>query len=339
MDRKKNIGYLDILRVSAAFTVVLLHVISSSRFHLETALDPATDAALRAVRVLLNWCVPVFVMITGYIFLGTEKACDYPQVKKYILRFLGALATFGLGYAVMERIYWEKAFTLRLLLEAVGDVFTGNLWEHMWYVYEILGIYLILPILKPFCEKGVRHLVWGCGVTFLFCLLVPCAEDILEKSGMEVTIAFRIPLTRYLFYLFAGGLFAAAGKTKRKVLPAALWLCLWSAALLVFGHLGLNTGFLSLPAAGMTLAVFHLTRLLFENRPVSRWWRHLASAAWGIYLIHPLFLNVLFKLLKLNPLDGWAAVTVPATAAGVFGLSWGAVWLLKKLPVFRKILA
>lgn len=338
MAREKSIGYLDILRVSAAFTVVLLHVISSSRFHLETALDPTTDGVLRAVRVLLNWCVPVFVMITGFIFLGTRKECDYPHVKKYILRFLGALATFGLGYAVMERIYWEKAFTFHLLLGAVGDVFTGKLWEHMWYVYEILGIYLLLPILKPFCEKGVRHLAWGCGVTFLFCVLVPCGEDLLRHCGMDVTVALRMPMTRYLFYLFAGGLFAAAKQKKRPVVTAVLWLGFWAAALLAFCHLGLDSSFLSLPAAGLTVSVFHLTRLLFENRPVAGVWRHLAAATWGIYLIHPLFLNVMFKLLKLNPLDGCAALTIPVTAIGVFGLSWGTVWILKKLPVFRKIL-
>jgi hypothetical protein len=65
--------YLNGLRVFATFAVIMIHVFSPiNRYFSEVS----TGAELYLCVVLQNlwqWCVPIFVMITGVLFLNPEK--------------------------------------------------------------------------------------------------------------------------------------------------------------------------------------------------------------------------------------------------------------------------
>lgn len=41
-----------------------------------------------------------------------------------------------------------------LLFVTLTNFFTGHCWSHMYYLYMLIGLYLITPILKPFLLKA-----------------------------------------------------------------------------------------------------------------------------------------------------------------------------------------
>lgn len=45
----------------------------------------------------------------------------------------------------------ERTFRIRMIPEALKMTLMGHTWSHMWYLYLILFLYLITPLLKKCC--------------------------------------------------------------------------------------------------------------------------------------------------------------------------------------------
>lgn len=71
MKSDSSTEYLNILRWMATIAVVLIHVITAESDIYESY------RLLYVIRNLLNWCVPIFVMISGVLFLNPEKKFQY----------------------------------------------------------------------------------------------------------------------------------------------------------------------------------------------------------------------------------------------------------------------
>ena len=332
---KQNTGFLSLLRILSALAVVVIHVVASSVTNHTGAVSDTVVQVLDVVHVFMNWSVPVFFMITGFIFLGLKKECEFPKMKKYILRFLAALFVFGFCYAMLERVYSAHTINLAVLLGSVKDIFTGNLWDHMWYVYEIIGIYLVLPMIKPFVEKSRQNLLYAAALTFVFNILLPSVGDLL---GAE--LAFKIPLVRYMFYIFAGGLIAKMrpAATRKHIICTICGLIASAWMVWLFYRNGISCGYTSLAVCMLAIFLFLLLSLIFADYREPQLIKAISGLTWGVYLIHPLVLNVLIKVLKFSPLDYPAYLSVPAVCIGVFAASLLLIFVMKKIPLVKKML-
>lgn len=79
----------------------------------------------------------------------------------------------------------------------------GNSWSHLWYLYALIGLYLILPMLKAFVNNSnEKTLLYLISVIFIFSFVIKLIDKV---SG--ATIAFEIPITGFaIFYALAGKL-------------------------------------------------------------------------------------------------------------------------------------
>ena len=88
MENENSTVYLNYLRVFAALAVLVLHVICTPVAYYQNLYSSTELFWVRFARNLMNWCVPVFVMITGFLLLQPSKTVDYTKVfKKYCLIF------------------------------------------------------------------------------------------------------------------------------------------------------------------------------------------------------------------------------------------------------------
>lgn len=335
-EMKKEVGFLSILRIISAFAVVVIHAVATSVFNYSGDVSDSIVYVLDTVHVYMNWAVPVFFMITGYIFIGLKSECELSKMKKYVLRFLAALFIFGFGYAMLERVYSTHTINIDNFIYAIGDIFTGNLWDHMWYVYEIIGIYIVLPIVKPFTDKSNKNLIYAASVTFVFNILLPFIGDMF---GTE--LAFSIPLVRYMFYIFAGGLIAKLHipNIKRNRIYSICFLIASICLVWIFYRNGISCAYNSLAICAMALSIFLLFSLIFENcAGKNRIIKDLSSLTWGVYLIHPLVLNVVIKVLHIQPLDYPPYFSIPILCIGVFAVSLLLIFVMKKIPLVKKML-
>lgn len=213
-------SFISLLRIISAFAVVVIHVITSSIGNNVGTIPPSTQSSLHLIEALMRWSVPVFFMITGYIFLGVKQECTFASIRKYVLRFLAVLFTVGWLFALMERTFNAGSLQPKFVPLALRDVLLNNLWDHMWYLYAIIGLYLLLPVLKPFVDARPENLPMLCALTFLSGIIIPTLNDIFD---VEIAIDFLL-VSRYAFYVLFGAWVSKWEITPpRRVCAPAAW--------------------------------------------------------------------------------------------------------------------
>ena len=335
MKEKKQIPYIQWLRVFAAAAVVVIHA--------DSAVWPGVSMGSREYVVLtvweslVRWPVPVFVMITGALFLPRKT-----ELRQVLTRYIPRMAA--------AFFFWSGVYALRGGEEGLLERFvTGH--YHLWYLPFACGVYLTIPFLQAIAgdRRLTRQLLW---VSLVIGALVPWLADLgalcfPQWSGVLASLKNSLHFT-FFFDLLAvvllGHVLNTAELTKGQrhllyalgILGAAVTapLTLWAGARTgsssaLFGQLTAPTT-LSTAAAVFVFARYNLTRL-----PKMVDW--LAKHSFGIYLSHVLVLELLYErgvhVLCADPV--W---TVPALSAAVFVISLGLTAVIRRIPAVGKYL-
>lgn len=286
MERKFSI---DLLRIISCLAVIGVHVVSGPMTNYSGALDTRLVTILEKVHVLLNWAVPVFFMITGYCILNKQEY-TYRHCFKHVRKFVLILATVGFVFALLEEVFNVRTFNVSVIAAAVRNVISGNLWDHMWYLYAIIGVYLVLPVLHLFMASTKNNRLILTGLLFFFAIVAPSIKPF-------IAIGVDIPLGGYLFYICFGGM-VAKGDFSKSTSVLIEMAGLVSAIYILWDPVGGDFGYRSLAICLLACSIFIVFNLL--NVKSSKFVAIASSCTLGIYLIHPLFLNVAIKVLKLD---------------------------------------
>ena len=94
----------------------------------------------------------ISVELIGALLLSPERDTSYKAIfKKYLRRIFWALLIFALPMTLSESFLENRGESiLYTLYDGVTDWLRGHSWAHLWYLYMLIGIYLITPIIKPF---------------------------------------------------------------------------------------------------------------------------------------------------------------------------------------------
>lgn len=344
--------FLDVLRVLATCAVVLMHVLTGATDVTDASIVPEYRSLLLSVMDLVTWCVPIFLLISGYLFLNPGRTLTYPvMIKKYCRRIALAILLFGVPYAASELVVAERTFRIRMIPEALKMTLTGHTWSHMWYLYLILFLYLITPLLK----KMLRVLpVWGVGtvmaVIFLGSSVAPFLNKVLDVNSIPVLPDGGV----YFLYYLCGYFFAVREVCVDK--GRNVWLTA-AVAVLALGMI------LSRTLAGFSIQMAYnypftvlLAVLLFAagwNGSIKKHripWQEAGALSFAVYLVHPVYVNLLYKFVKITPFTVLEQCGVQSVAAGqavlilllaafclvVLALATATAWVLRKIPVLRK---
>lgn len=387
--------FLDVLRVLATCAVVLMHVLTGAIDVTDTSIVPEYRSLLLSVMDLVTWCVPIFLLISGYLFLNPKRILTYPvMIKKYCRRIALAILLFGVPYAASELVVTERTFRIMMIPEALKMTLTGHTWSHMWYLYLILFLYLITPLLKKVLQiLPVWSVVAVMAVIFLGSSVAPFLNKVLDINSIPVLpdggVYFLYYLCGYLFAVrevcadkgrntggqmvesgsgrSAGGNAECDGETQNVESQAwNVWLI--AAAVLIMGMI------LSRTLAGFSIQMAYnypftvlLAVLLFaagwkggrdgadsaarEKDRIHRIpWQEAGALSFAVYLVHPVYVNLLYKFVKITPFTVLEQCGVQSVAAGhavlilllavfclvVLALATATAWVLRKIPVLRK---
>lgn len=146
---------ISIMRIIATLAVVFLHTCNTIANNIESYnISEREYFVLTTGNVLMNWAVPIFFMITGSLLLRKNNDLTYKKVIfKYLKRIVLALFIFGVPFSIMEIYMDTRTLDISMILSAIVNVITGNSWSHLWYLYTLIGVYMILPMLKAFVDR------------------------------------------------------------------------------------------------------------------------------------------------------------------------------------------
>lgn len=180
MENKREV-WIDWLRVAACFMVFVVH--STEPFYLGgngSLILNETDAFWSSFfDSFVRSCVPLFIIASSYLLFPVK----YSTGEFFRKRAVRILIPFLLWTAVYAFVWGEPVENFKNLL--LNFNYAAG---HLWFVYMLLGIYLLMPMLSSWAEKvGKKELLFYLAICF-FTTLIPLIRD--WASGVQPTVVY-----------------------------------------------------------------------------------------------------------------------------------------------------
>jgi len=366
--QREHIVWIDVMRLVAMLMVIGVHCIDP--FYISPTLGKLPEykhwAAIYGS--LLRPSVPLFVMMTGLLLLPIGQITIQNFYKKRILRVLYPFLIWSFLYNIFPYITgliglpkeiigdffcYVQGHESQALGDSLKDIamipFNFSFKEnHMWYIYLLIGMYLIMPFFSAWIDKYDRKAqqiflgIWGVS------LFLPYASAYISQYlyGEATWNAFG---TFYYFSGFIGYLLLGYYLGKSKPLSWGKTI-LFSFILFAVGYLITYYGF-SAAAANpnstemdmelyftfcspnvvfMTIACFLvLKKININNESIRRALATMPKYGFGIYIVHYFIVGPIFILMKHLMLP--IPLQVPFMAILIFMISYLFTWFMFKL--------
>ncbi|MCJ8211011.1 acyltransferase family protein [Mucilaginibacter sp. RS28] len=337
----KQLEWIDNIKIFAVLAVIGIHVAAYGvALEFGDGTHPTTAWWVsNFYESLFRSSVPLFVMITGALVLPKELPLNI-FLKKRLGRILLPFLFWSLIYLVFNYLIQVRkaGFTTHQLLEWLKIKLLQGTEFHLWYVYMIIGLYMVIPVIQPWINSASNKKT----LYFLGIWIIALA---LKQFGISDHTALDIRyFSGYLGYLVLGYYLAhRVNIITKHITPAALLLLtgfiitfqgtyLVSAAARRFSDSLYD--FLSLNVLLMAVGIFTIIKGIstIGNSKIMSGFRNIAGRyGFSIYLSHPLFLNIMNHF-NLNYKFIYPAIAIPAVMLICLLLSITLGWVFNKIP-------
>lgn len=348
-----KIVYFDYLRVIGAFAVVLLH---TTAFGFRQTF-PSTDwYVFTILSGFSRWGVPIFVMISGALFLNNSKELGLRRLfEKNIKRIVTSYLFWSSFYAIFVSVILKGNLNPIYIL---GRIVHGE--SHLWFLYMIIGLYMFAPVIKPFVSsrKNCEYfLFFSVLTTFVLPMIfdmvnylfptqkgiIDTLAEVYETIGLQFAAGYTgyfvigHYLHQYVKFPQILSAFGRPGGGKFSVIITSAVLLMVVCVVIssnITGHA--NKYFFGnlRPFVLCISTIIFLYAKQSDFMSVSRSYiEKMASASFGIYLIHFLLIMII-ESLGLYPYH--YPILIPLYAMIVFIVSFGLSLLLYKIPFAKK---
>ncbi len=346
MSMKQRENSFSYLRAIASIAIVCLHTCYVSARIYEGQVSASQFIASRSAVNLLMWAVPCFVMVSGALLLDPKREITYKKLfGSYIFRMAGALIICCPVFQIIDLLMEGTPITASGILTGFQELFTASSWSHLWYLYLMIGLYLLMPFYKKAAaassEKDLLYLLTVYGI---FLSLIP-----LFTSVTGVTLGFYVHVsTIYPFYLFAGYYIYHYGREKLTLSWSLVLLVAATAAILILSILKYSNGLFEtedlwgysspiviVQAIGMYGLFLNVSKHVKPG--FGKVLEELDKNSFGIYLTHMIFVRTAIRAMQINPYGGMAVLKFIAMIACITVISYVLTKILRMIPVLKRI--
>lgn len=159
---KERIAYLDIIRIVACIMVVLMH-------------SPMPDCGapgfvLTGISFVTAPCIGLFFMVSGALLLPTSLSMK-EFYKRRLSKVIFPTLLWTSIYLLVKIINGSiKVAQLPSVVLSIPFSAQGN--GILWFMYVLIGLYLITPIISPWLEKASKNEIelvlglWGISILY-----------------------------------------------------------------------------------------------------------------------------------------------------------------------------
>lgn len=334
---------LDLIRVISMTLVIIIHVSNIYNRNIDNiSFSSYTFAAL--YNTVARIAVPLFFMISGALLIPREDSNEkyVNRVKSIVL----TLFSWSVIYLIWNVLVLDTSYkSLTLLIQT----FFIPIKAHLWFLYAIIGIYLILPFVRKvfkntsYEEEKLYIYLWMffVGVVYLITLIS-------SLFGVPISIQYPIPMIQEAYYLgyFVFGYVIYKNIDKINIENKYLILLFVTNLLFVFVPTIIisyikGSYFQSLFAyrsifymlASGSFMVFILKNNIKDTtiKIISK----IAPYSFGIYFVHAMLINILNNT-KFYILHSTYGILMYSLL--LFIISYIVVFIMKKSKIISKIL-
>lgn len=284
--------------------------------------------------------VPIFIMITGYLLLSkAENLYTYfnKRIKKIFLPFL----FWSLFYLLISSLTEPKKM---LTLNGIVSDFIGNrIFYHLWYMYVLIGLYLIIPILRTYIQNtSKKNRYYLLTIWFMWTIIFP----FFPYAGLNLRPSLDLKLVSgYWGYLILGYLIGEMNISNKHVflsIVVYMWSVVFTAIAVFFevSHSSsnifyfysyLSPNIIVMGASSLIFLKYFANKILLIN-PI---FTNISKASLGIYLLHPAVIIGLSRV-GLTVFSSNPALTIPLITVISFWFSYSIIRVVQKIPILNK---
>ncbi len=338
---------IHLIRGCAILMVVLLHVSAPVRDQWQSMAN--ANFIIGAIFDSLGRSgVPLFLMISGALLLGREED-PLTFYKKRFSRIILPFLFWSFLYAFFSSWQNNQAVHIGKL---INSILWGPSYYHLWYLYMLMGIYLIAPFIQVLVKNlSKRHLEILLVLWFIFKLMLPQLSGQIKiwlNTDFGIGIHSHFPdlyLGYFLlgYYLFTYRPFSQITKPGMWFIGIALIQAMLS--LLIYWKTNAYQELMIMPSSPTVVlqaALFTCWAQRMQKQSFTRIVTLISGLSFGVYLLHP----ILIELLKLGVFGvsisahmADTIVSIPLTFVLVTFFSFCAIYLGQRIPFFKKLIS
>ncbi|WP_125764383.1 acyltransferase [Companilactobacillus hulinensis] len=349
MRKSKRIFFLDFIRVIAIFLVIFIHVSA-----IDTTLN--IGSGQWQITKILNYfahiSVPVFFMISGALLLNSKKTKSISYTwKQRVPRVVIPFVLWSIISPIVVGIY-AHSLSAHNVLAAMKMMLYQPTSPTLWFMYPLVGVYILSPIIKEFTENASKQmLLYTMAIWLVTNSLLPSIAVMVPKNWTNALTIYPVA-NFFLVGGFTGYFILGYLLTKidiHKYSNIGLWIMM-----LVFGFAG---NFISemVPKIFDAYNGYYVTSIFIplmsipayillqkwgeriKSEKVIRVFEFLAPLVFGIYLIHNLLILYLEPwFMSILPFGGLASTFIRYIA--VAALSTLIIWIISLIPGLNYLL-
>lgn len=370
---RSHIGWIDLLRCMACFFVVASHCSDPFLFT-----DNHSDfVGGWAIGSIVRCSVPLFVMMSGVLLLPTSLSLGNFYTKR-VKRLAIPLVFWSVALPFLFYLYIHLAggtsfpfidsstYTLEAACRKAFTFFLNFNYDTtpLWYLYMLIGLYFIIPILSTWIKHAPRVevknvlLIWGITLFLPYVELAAKELGFIGYPGNSQIFGMCDWNIFGTFYYISGFIgYLLLGYYWKAYPPQWNWkktLCICIPAFVV----GVVLTFLSLDlllaylpqqiSFAWHFAIAHVFLITFPifivvqklNVTPSRVLTKVASATLGIYLCHFIFIHIGYDLFQyILPPTTPAFIHILCNSITSFGVCYAIVTIMLRFKLTRKLVA
>lgn len=344
---QQKLNYIVFLRILATVAVVMNHtaLVALGAIKVPTF---ENKVIVQTIVHIVHFAVPIFVMITGALLLDEQRIITYKKaLLKYAWRMAVILLTVGWGFAMMESFFHDRTISLSMMLSSFINVLEGNSWEHMWYLYMLIGLYMFVPFIKAALKNlTLRSVDCILVILFVFTSVLPMIDYL---GNFKFGIKFPIT-SEYVMYMILGWRITKMSANSWIYKNNILILVIIAIVTLLIGVCPFIEEYYNAHTIGwldhynspveVILSYFifsycYCNQSKFDGIYKMGGGKFLDNNSFGIYIFHMLWINLIYKIIGINPLNYNFMVYIIMVITTII-LSACTTVLFRKLPILGK---
>lgn len=330
----------DILRIISALSIIIMHITTDRFYSLPLGSREWTINA--SINSLFHFGVPIFVMISGALFLNPHKEISIKHLYIHsILRLVIVLFVWNCFYGINDFLQYKAS--PKFLVWEIAD---GR--NHLWFIPMIIGLYVLQPILHRWItnasEKEIHYFI---SVFFVVQIIWETLETLQVSDFITLLSKYRsIPMMcGYIGYFVIGSAVVHKGFLRQKKKPVYI-LGIFGMLLSPFAVI-VHSSMKQLPMAATVdsfsiltffyaVAVFCLVTDVFEKKhfgaKTTALITNIGKDTFGLYLCHMGIIEIITPLRdRYYSMPSPVGVPVYAIIIFLIGICISAV--LRRIPV------